>query len=250
MACGRLKGKVALITGASRGIGRAIAIEFAREGASVVINYLFNRRLAEELAKKLSLDFGVRAIAIGFDVRKREEIIKAKEKVKREYGKLDILVNNAGINRPNDFDKISEEEWDEVLSVNLKGAFLVTQTFADIISDGGSIINISSVSGQYGGPRTTHYAVSKAGLIALTHNMAIFFSKRGIRVNCIAPGLIESDMAKAAKGLGVEEKILLKRLGLAKEVAKVAVFLASEEASYITGQTINVNGGIVLSHGL
>ena len=250
MACERLKGKVALITGASRGIGRAIAIEFAREGAIVVVNNLSNKRLAEELADKLSSDFGVRATAVKFDVRKRNEIIKAKEKVEREYGKLDILVNNAGINRPNDFDKISEEEWDEVLSVNLKGAFLVTQTFADIISDGGSIINISSVSGQYGGPRTTHYAVSKAGLIALTHNMAIFFSKRGIRVNCIAPGLIESDMAKAAKGLGVEEKILLKRLGLAEEVAKAAVFLASEEAPYITGQTVNVNGGMLLSFGI
>ena len=247
MACGRLKGKVALITGASRGIGRAIAIEFAREGANVVINYLSNKKLAEELADKLSSDFGVRATAVGFDVRKKEEIIEAKEKVEREFGKLDILVNNAGINRPNDFDRITEEEWDEVLSVNLKGAFLVTQTFADIISDGGSIINISSVSGQYGGPRTTHYAVSKAGLIALTHNMAIFFSKRGIRVNCIAPGLIESDMAKAAKGLGVEEKILLKRLGLPEEVAKAAVFLASEDASYITGQTINVNGGLIFS---
>jgi 3-oxoacyl-[acyl-carrier protein] reductase len=247
MACGRLKGKVALITGASRGIGKAIAIEFAREGANVVINYLSNKKLAEEIADKLSSDFGVKAIAVGFDVRKKNEIIRAKEKIEREFGELDILVNNAGINKPNDFDKISEEEWDEVLSVNLKGAFLVTQTFADIISDGGSIINISSVSGQYGGPRTTHYAVSKAGLIALTHNMAIFFSKRRIRVNCIAPGLIESDMAKAAKGLGVEEKILLKRLGLPEEVAKAAVFLASEDASYITGQTINVNGGLIFS---
>ena len=245
--CGRLKGKVALITGASRGIGRAIAIEFAKEGASVIINYLSNKHLAEKLAEKLTNDYKVKAIAVKFDVRERKEILRAKEKVKKEFGKLDVLVNNAGINKPNDFDKISEEEWDEVLGVNLKGAFLVTQTFADIISDGGSIINISSVSGQYGGPRTTHYAVSKAGLIALTHNMAIFFSKRNIRVNCIAPGLIESEMAKAAKGLGVEDRILLKRLGSASEVAKVAVFLASEEASYITGQTLNVNGGLKLS---
>jgi len=246
--CGRLKGKVALITGASRGIGRAIAIEFAKEGASVIINYLSNKNLAEELAEKLTNDYKVKAIAVKFDVRERKEILRAKEKVKKEFGKLDVLVNNAGINKPNDFDKISEEEWDEVLGVNLKGAFLVTQTFADIISDGGSIINISSVSGQYGGPRTTHYAVSKAGLIALTHNMAIFFSKRNIRVNCIAPGLIKSEMARAAKGLGVEGKILLKRLGLAEEVAKVAVFLASEEASYITGQTVNVNGGLLFNY--
>ena len=245
----KLKGKVALITGSSRGIGKAIALEFAKEGANIILNYVSRDKTAINTKAQIEQS-GVRVIVSKFDIRKREEIIKAKRLIEKEFSRLDILVNNAGINRPNDFDKITEEEWDEVLAVNLKGAFLVTQTFADIISDGGSIINISSVSGQYGGPRTTHYAVSKAGLIALTHNMAIFFSKRNIRVNCIAPGLIESDMAKAARGLGVEEKILLKRFGLPKEVAKVAVFLASEEASYLTGQTINVNGGILLSHGV
>jgi len=245
----KLKGKVALITGSSRGIGKAIALEFAKEGANIILNYVSRDETARNTKAQIE-QFGVRVIVSKFDIRKREEIIKAKRLIEKEFSRLDILVNNAGINRPNDFDKITEEEWDEVLAVNLKGAFLVTQTFADIISDGGSIINISSVSGQYGGPRTTHYAVSKAGLIALTHNMAIFFSKRNIRVNCIAPGLIESDMAKAARGLGVEEKILLKRFGLPKEVAKAAVFLASEEASYLTGQTINVNGGILLSHGV
>ena len=245
----KLKGKVALITGSSRGIGKAIALEFAKEGANIILNYVSIDETARNTKAQIE-QFGVRVTVSKFDVRKREEIGKAKRLVEKELGGLDILVNNAGINRPNDFDKITEEEWDEVLAVNLKGAFLVTQTFADIISDGGSIINISSVSGQYGGPRTTHYAVSKAGLIALTHNMAIFFSKRNIRVNCIAPGLIESDMAEAARGLGVEEKILLKRFGLPKEVAKAAVFLASEEASYLTGQTINVNGGILLSHGV
>jgi len=245
----KLKGKVALITGSSRGIGKAIALEFAKEGANIILNYVSRDKTAINTKAQIEQS-GVRVIVSKFDIRKREEIIKAKRLIEKEFSRLDILVNNAGINRPNDFDKITEEEWDEVLAVNLKGAFLVTQTFADIISDGGSIINISSVSGQYGGPRTTHYAVSKAGLIALTHNMAIFFSKRNIRVNCIAPGLIESDMAKAARGLGVEEKILLKRFGLPKEVAKAAVFLASEEASYLTGQTINVNGGILLSHGV
>ncbi len=245
----KLKGKVALITGSSRGIGKAIALEFAKEGANIILNYVSIDETARNTKAQIE-QFGVRVAVSKFDVRKREEIGKAKRLVEKELGGLDILVNNAGINRPNDFDKITEEEWDEVLAVNLKGAFLVTQTFADIISDGGSIINISSVSGQYGGPRTTHYAVSKAGLIALTHNMAIFFSKRNIRVNCIAPGLIESDMAEAARGLGVEEKILLKRFGLPKEVAKAAVFLASEEASYLTGQTINVNGGMLFSFGV
>ena len=250
MSCGKLKGKVALITGASRGIGRAIAIEFAKEGADVIVNYLKNRNLAEELCQYLSQVYGVRTLPIQFDVKDRTDINKAKRVIKQHFAKIDILVNNAGINRPNDFDKITEEEWDEVLSVNLKGHFLVTQTFMDIIPEGGCIINISSVSGQYGGPRTTHYAVSKAGLIALTHNMAIFFSKRNIRVNCIAPGIIETEMAKAAKGLGVEERILMKRLGTPEEVAKVAVFLASDDASYVTGQTINVNGGLIFSFGV
>ncbi|MDQ7032943.1 MAG: 3-oxoacyl-ACP reductase family protein [Desulfonauticus sp.] len=250
MACKKLKGKVALITGASRGIGRAIAVEFAKEGANIIINYLSNRYLAEALREELIEKYNIKAITVKFDISKMGEILKAKKLVEGEFGKINILVNNAGINKPNDFDKIKEEEWDEVLSVNLKGAFLVSQLFSDLISEGGVIINISSVSGQYGGPRTTHYAVSKAGIIALTHNMAIFFSKRKIRVNCIAPGLIESEMAKAAKNLGVKERILLGRLGKPEEVAKVAVFLASDDASYITGQTINVNGGMLLSHGV
>ena len=250
MACGRLKGKVALITGASRGIGKAIAVEFAKEGADVIINYLSSGDLAEKLAIELSDSYKIKAIPLKFDVRNQKDLFSAKDFIKREFNKIDILVNNAGINKPNDFDKISENDWDEVIGINLKGAFLVSQTFSDIISDGGSIINISSVSGQYGGPRTTHYAVSKAGLITLTHNMAIFFSKRKIRVNCVSPGLIESEMVKAAKGLGVEEKILLGRLGKPEEVAKAVVFLASDEASYITGQTINVNGGMLFSHGV
>jgi len=250
MSKGRLSGKIALITGASRGIGRAIAVEFAKEEAHVIVNYNKSEQQALELVDYLSREFSVRALSLKFDVSKRKEVVEAKKVVEQEFGRIDVLVNNAGINRPNDFDKITDEEWDEVLAVNLKGPFIVSQVFAELIPDGGSIINISSVSGQYGGPRTTHYAVSKAGLIALTHNMSIFFAKRNIRVNCVAPGIIETDMAKAAVWLGVTDKMLLKRLGVPQEVAKVVVFLASDDAAYITGQTINVNGGLLLSHGV
>ena len=161
-----------------------------------------------------------------------------------KFNSIDTLVNNAGINRPNDFDRISDEEWDEVLGVNLKGAFITIQEFLPLIKKGGNIINISSVSGQYGGPRTTHYAVSKGGLISLTQNLAIFCAPKNIRVNAIAAGLIQSKMAEAAKDLGILERIPLKRMGNPEEVAKVVVFLASDDASYITGQTINVNGGM------
>ena len=247
---GKLSGKIALVTGASRGIGRAIAVEFAKEGSHVIVNYNKSEQQALELVGYLSREFSVRALSLKFDVSRRKEVVEAKKVVEQEFGRIDVLVNNAGINRPNDFDKITDEEWDEVLAVNLKGPFIVSQVFAELIPDGGSIINISSVSGQYGGPRTTHYAVSKAGLIALTHNMAIFFAKRNIRVNCVAPGLIATEMFKAARGLGIAERILLNRVGTPGEVAKVVVFLATDGASYITGQTINVNGGLLLSHGV
>jgi 3-oxoacyl-[acyl-carrier protein] reductase len=178
------------------------------------------------------------------DVTDRNSIRDAVGKIKKEKENIDILVNNAGINRPNDFDKISEKEWEEVMDVNLKGAFKVSQVLSLHLSIGGSIINISSVSGQIGGPRSTHYAASKAGLLSLTQNMAIFFAKKNIRVNSVSAGLIQSDMAESGKNLGLVEKTLLNRMGEPEEVAKVVAFLASNDASYITGQTINVNGGM------
>ncbi len=238
----KLLGKKAFVTGASRGIGRAIAYELAKEGASVAIGYFKNSEQAEELAKELNT-FSQECFPVQVDVRSRESIKKALSLITERFILLDILVNNAGINKPNDFDKITDEEWNEVLSVNLHGAFMVSQESLPIMNIGGSIINISSVSGQYGGPRTTHYAVSKAGLISLTQNMAIFCAPK-IRVNAVAPGLIESEMAAAAKNLNIKDKILLQRLGTKEEVAKTVVFLASDDSSYITAQTINVNGGL------
>ncbi len=241
----RLKGKVAVVTGASRGIGSGIARAFAKEGALVAVCYNEGVKGADAVVSEIEA-LGVKAISVSLPVEDRGAIKKAFKEITFELGQIDILVNNAGINIPNDFDKITDADWERVLGVNLTGPFKVTQVALPHFTDGGSIINISSVSGQYGGPRTTHYCVSKAGLIALTQNLAIFCAKRNIRVNAISPGLIASDMAGAATGLGLEEKILLKKMGEYKDVAGAAVFLASDESSYITGHTLNVNGGLYI----
>jgi len=236
-----LKGKKAVVTGASRGIGKAIAQAMLEADASVILTYLSNKESACDVMKEHPK---ANSFSVELDVKDRRSIQNLRKFIKRTWGSFDILVNNAGINKPNDFDKISDEDWNDVLTVNLSGPFKVTQELLPLMNDKGSIINISSVSGQYGGPRTTHYAVSKAGLICLTQNLAIFCSTRGIRVNAIAAGLIESKMASAANNLGITEKILLKRLGKPEEVADAVVFLASDKSSYITAQTVNVNGGL------
>jgi len=238
----QLEGKIAIVTGSSRGIGKAIATAFIKAGATVIVTYKNNKARAEEVAKQ---DKTRKSISVKLDISERYSVKKAKKIIKNTFDSIDILVNNAGINCPNDFDKISDEEWDKILSTNLKGAFIMTQEFLPLIGEGGNITNISSVSGQYGGPRTTHYAVSKAGLISLTQNLAIFCAPKKIRVNAVSPGLIQSEMAQAAKKLNILEKIPLKRMGHPEEVAKAVVFLSSDDASYITGQTINVNGGLL-----
>lgn len=236
-----LEGKTALVTGASRNIGKAIAEGLIDAGATVIVGYQSNVDAAKSVADS---DPRGKSTTLQIDVGDRASIKAAVEAIKANHGKIDILVNNAGINRPEDFDKISDSDWDDVLNINLKGPFMVSQELLPTLNDGGSIVNISSVSGQYGGPRTTHYAVSKAGLNTLTQNMAIFCAKRSIRVNTVSPGLIKSEMAAAAAGLGVEEKIMLGRMGETSEVADAVVFLASDKASYISAQTINVNGGL------
>ena len=237
-----LENKVALITGASRGIGKSIAEELYSQGATIIVTYKENSALAEQV---IDIDPTKKSGIYELDVSSITSIRALVEQVKNRYGQIDILVNNAGINKPNDFDKISDDDWDEVLSTNLKGPFMLCRECLPLLKDKtSSIINISSVSGQYGGPRTTHYAVSKSGLLTLTQNLAIFCASCQIRVNAVSPGLIESEMAGAAKGLGVEEKILLKRMGKSSEVAQTVAFLASDMASYITAQTINVNGGL------
>lgn len=243
-----LEGKTAFVTGGSRGIGRAIAIGLAQAGADVVFTYRSQRAEAEKVAREIGT-LGKRTLALQMDVTKRTDIEAAARDAKA-FGAISVLVNNAGINKPTDFDQVTDKDWDDVLSANLKGPFVCAQVFLPLLAEagGGSIVHIGSVSGQYGGPRTAHYAASKAGLISLAQVIARFGAQYGVRSNTLAAGLIASDMGNA--GLAAQsvqkaaENILLKRLGNTHEVADAVVFLASNASSYITAQTLNVNGGL------
>jgi len=243
-----LKGKNAVVTGGSRGIGRAIAMGLAEAGADVVLTYKSNRAEADKVVSEIE-KLGRRALALPMDVTDRKSV-EAAAKDARGFGAISILINNAGINKPTDFDQVSDSDWDEIIGTNLKGPFVAAQVFLPLLKDasGGSIVNISSVSGQYGGPRTAHYAASKAGLISLAQVIARFGAQYNVRSNTIAAGLIASDMAAAGMAAASVQKaaeaIVLKRLGTPQEVADAAVFLASGASSYITAQTINVNGGL------
>jgi 3-oxoacyl-[acyl-carrier protein] reductase len=243
-----LSGKNAVVTGGSRGIGRAIALGLADAGADVVLTFRENRAEAEKVVQQIQA-MGRRALALQMDVTERASVTAA-AKDSRGFGPVSILVNNAGINKPTDFDQVSDEDWDTILATNLRGPFVCAQTFLPLIADagGGSIVHIGSVSGQYGGPRTAHYAASKAGLISLAQVIARFGAPKGVRSNTVAAGLIASDMAAAGMAAAsvqkAAESIILKRLGQTREVADAVVFLASEASSYITAQTINVNGGL------
>jgi len=244
-----LKGKVALVTGGSRGIGKAICIALARAGADIALTYKEQKEAADQVVSEIK-GLGCKAIALQMEVKDRDSVKKAIQRAVEYYKKIDILINNAGINKPTDFDKITDSDWDEILAVNLKGPFICSQEILPIMqkNKGGCIINISSVSGQYGGPRTAHYAASKAGLISLGQVVARFGARYNIRCNTIAAGLIASEMA--AKGMNSEvvkraaANIPMGRLGTTDEVAKAVVFLASDASSFITAQTINVNGGL------
>lgn len=243
-----LAGKSAVVTGGSRGIGRAIALGLAQAGADVALTYRERRGEAEKIVGEIE-KLGRRAIALQMDVADRASV-EAAARDARALGAISILVNNAGINMPTDFDKVSDSDWDSILATNLKGPFICAQTFLPLIAQagGGAIIHIGSVSGQYGGPRTAHYAASKAGLISLAQVVARFGAQYGVRSNTVAAGMIASEMGQAGLAAASVQKaaegILLKRLGRTHEVADAVVFLAGDAASYITAQTINVNGGL------
>jgi len=244
-----LSGRCVLVTGGSRGIGRAISLRLAEAGAAVAIGYRSN---AEEAAivMRLIRESGGRAIACAMEVTDRAAITTAMDAAERELGPLRGLVNNAGINKPTDFDQVTDADWDTILSANLKGPFVCSQLALPRLeaAGGGAIVHIGSVSGQYGGPRTAHYAASKAGLISLSQVIARFGAAKNIRSNVVAAGLIASDMAAAGLSAPSVQKaaegIVMKRLGTTAEVADAVAYLLSEASSYVTAQTLNVNGGL------
>jgi glucose 1-dehydrogenase/3-oxoacyl-[acyl-carrier protein] reductase len=246
----RLNGKVALITGASRGIGRGIAEIFAEEGAHVAVNYCENRSQAEEVVTFVR-DKGRQAIAIKGDVAKRCDVEAMVDRAWGELGPIDILVNNAGIETIVPFLDLTDEQWTRLTDVNLRGEWLCSQVFCRRVLAGGRkgvIVNIGSIQAAKVLPGRTHYAPTKLGLEALTRNMSAEMTPKGIRVNCVHPGLIDTDMTawvmKSPDILpGVLSQISLGRAGYPREIGTVVAFFASDEASYLTGQSIHVDGG-------
>jgi NAD(P)-dependent dehydrogenase (short-subunit alcohol dehydrogenase family) len=240
---------VALVTGASRGIGRAIALRFGKEGANVAINYEQNLAAAEEVAEALKR-IGRNVLVIQGDVARADQAREMIRKAVETFGRLDILVNNAGVARRVPFLEIDEEEWDSTQAVSLKGAFLVGQAAARqmVQQGGGRIINIASIRSYYAYPGLTHYEAAKAGLCMLTRGMAAELAPFGVRVNAIAPGMVETDanrhnLANPAFREDRLGRIPLGRFGLPDDVAGAAVYLASEDSSFTTGSVIVIDGG-------
>ena len=245
-----LAGKVALVTGASRGIGRAIAQRLAADGARVGVNYAQNRAAAEETAAAIT-QAGGEALLLPADVADKAAVDAMVAALTGGWGRLDILVNNAGITRDTLLLRLGEEAWDAVLDTNLRGAYLCAKAaLRPMLRSGGRIINVSSVVGQIGNPGQTNYAAAKAGLIGFTMALAREVASRRITVNAVAPGYIATDMTAQIKpeaAAKLQEMIPLGRLGQAAEVAELVAFLASDRAAYITGQTIRVDGGMVMA---
>jgi len=246
----QLKGKTAIITGSSRGIGKAIAFKLGKMGANIVINGSSPSDALKKTEEELK-EAGINVITVVADVRKNEDVEAMINTAVETFGSLDILVNNAGVTKDKLMMRMTESDWDDVLDINLKGAFLCTKAASKIMMKqrSGKIINITSVVGITGNPSQTNYAASKAGLIGLTKSTAKELASRGINCNAVAPGLIETDMTDVLPD-SVKENYLnsipQKRYGTPEDVANVVGFLASEEANYITGQVIHIDGGLVM----
>ena len=246
----RFEGKAAIVTGASRGIGREIALHLANEGAKVVVNYSGSKDKADEVVELIK-NAGGEAFAVQADVSNQESVKKMIDETIATFGSIDILVNNAGITRDNLLMRMKEEEWDDVININLKGVFLCTKgvTRQMMRQRAGKIVNVASIVGVSGNPGQANYVAAKAGVIGLTKTTAKELATRNINVNAVAPGFITTDMTEALSE-DVQKQMLanipLGKLGSPENVAKTVLFLLSEDAAYITGQTIHVDGGMVM----
>ena len=241
-----LSGKVALVTGASRGIGKAIAMSLGGLGAEVIVNYAASEASAEEVTKSIN-DKGGNSYKLKFDVSDEESVNNGINQIIRDSGKIDILINNAGITRDGLLMRMKASQWDEVLNTNLKGVFLCTKNVSKFMikQRSGKIINITSIVGLIGNPGQANYAASKAGVIGFTKTCAKEFASRGIKVNAIAPGFIETEMTENLRTDDLLKMIPLGKLGSADQIASLVNFLVSSDASeYITGQTISIDGGM------
>jgi 3-oxoacyl-[acyl-carrier protein] reductase len=240
-----LTGKVALVTGGNRGIGRAVAFALAEAGADIAINYHNREREAEQVRSQVE-SYGRRCVTVPANVAVAADVARMVEAVEGRLGAVSILVNNAGIARPQAVEEITEADWDEIVDVNLKSVFLVTQAVLPNMraAKWGRDINMSSAAARLGGIIGPHYTASKAGILGLTHSYALLLAGEGITVNAIAPALIETEMI-AGNPQARPERIPVGRFGTTEEVAEVVVMLARN--GYITGQTINVNGGVYMS---
>jgi 3-oxoacyl-[acyl-carrier protein] reductase len=247
---GDFSNKVALVTGGSRGIGRAVALELGKRGATVVLSYAGNEAAAAETVQAV-VHAGGKAKAVRFDVADSEACSRAVDEVVKEFGRLDVLVNNAGVAIDGLLMRFKDEDWDKTIDTNLKGAFALMRAACRPMmkQKGGAIVNVSSVVGEMGNAGQAAYAASKAGLIGLTKSVARELASRNIRVNCVTPGFITTDMT-AGLSAELKEKMVaaipLSRIGNAEEVAAAVAFLASDAASYITGEVLKVNGGMYM----
>ena len=241
-----LSDKVALVTGASRGIGKAIAISLGKLGAEVIVNYSASDASAEEVVKSIN-EKGGSSYKLKFDVSDEESVNTAINQIIRDSGKIDILINNAGITRDGLLMRMKASQWDEVLNTNLKGVFLCTKNVSKFMikQRSGKIINITSIVGLIGNPGQANYSASKAGVIGFTKTCAKEFASRGIKVNAIAPGFIETEMTENLNTDDLLKMIPLGKLGSTDQIASLVNFLVSSDASeYITGQTISIDGGM------
>jgi 3-oxoacyl-[acyl-carrier protein] reductase len=246
----RFEGKVALVTGAARGIGQAIALKLAQEGANLALCDLQADWLKETREKAEAL--GSKVSCYSVDVSNAEAVDQAVKQIQEDCGKIDVLVNNAGITKDGLLLRMSEADWDAVLNVNLKGTFLFTKAVAKIMAKqrSGAMVNVASIIGLIGNAGQCNYAASKAGVIALTKSVAKELAKRNVRANAVAPGFIQTAMTDALKEevrTEMQKAIPMDRLGQPEDVANVVAFLASDEASYVTGQVLTVCGGMVTS---